>query len=146
MKNATIKLFLVCLTAAITFSACSKKEGCSNEVAINYDSGVKEKNDDGSCTYQGQSTIWIEEGFVDYYIDKFPIKITADGEVLGTLTASDFLESAPACNADKAATFTVDLGASRSKGLELNILSDSDEDFYIYKITVTAGECGVGRL
>lgn len=146
MKNTTYKLLLLSLTLSIAFSACNKKEGCSDELATNYDSAVKEKNDDGSCTYQGQQTIWIEEGFVDFYMDKFPITITADGEELGTLTATDYLESAPECNADKAATFSIDLGGSKSKALELNMLDNNGEFFYIYTLTVYAGECGIARL
>ena len=36
-------------TVILTFSACKKKEGCTNSVAVNYDSNAT--SDDGSCQY-----------------------------------------------------------------------------------------------
>lgn len=142
------KIFISLLTIAMAFSSCNKKEGCTDDQGKNYDSEVKEKNDDGSCTYEGQYTIWIEYGFVDYYIDEFPLTITSEGNELGTLTATDFLDSAPECGTtDKAITFTVDLGSSKSKELDIAILNSAGVDInYIYSITVDAGGCGVGRL
>ena len=107
MKKLILKIFLSLLTIAIALSSCNKNEGCTDDKAKNYNSEVKDKNDDGSCTYQGQYTVWIEYGFVDYYADKFPIKITTGGEVLGTLSSTDFLDSAPECNGEKAVTFNI---------------------------------------
>jgi len=148
MKKSILKITLAVLTIAIAISSCNKKEGCTDEEATNYDSEVKEKNDDGSCTYEGQYTIWIEQGFVDYYTDQFPITITAEDKELGTLTVTDFLDSAPECGTtDKAITFTIDLGSSKSKEIDLTILNSGGTDIgYIYSITVDAGDCGVGRL
>lgn len=48
MKSLTILLSASVLLLAFTFTSC-KKKGCTDELAINYNSGFKK--DDGSCSY-----------------------------------------------------------------------------------------------
>lgn len=51
MKTTKMKLGLMLLTASIALTTVScKKEGCTDETALNYDE--KAKKDDGSCTFE----------------------------------------------------------------------------------------------
>lgn len=48
--------FIVVVAAAVTMTSCSSEEGCSDPDGLNYNSEVKEKNDDGSCIYKSDVT------------------------------------------------------------------------------------------
>jgi hypothetical protein len=50
MKNKTVSLSLILVTALSIGLVSCKKEGCTDETATNYDS--KAKKDDGSCVYE----------------------------------------------------------------------------------------------
>jgi hypothetical protein len=53
-----IYLFSTLMIAA-SITSCSKKEGCTDATATNYDSAAE--SDDGSCTYRGKAVFWQDE-------------------------------------------------------------------------------------
>ncbi|GAB4248169.1 MAG: hypothetical protein Kow0079_00130 [Vicingaceae bacterium] len=50
----TNKLIIAILSVTVLFSACKKKEGCTDPKAINYDADAKK--DDGTCVYESTTT------------------------------------------------------------------------------------------
>lgn len=58
----TIKYFLPLLVMGTLMLASCKKEGCTDETAINYND--KAKKDDGSCEYLTQGTVAVEMSHV----------------------------------------------------------------------------------
>jgi len=48
MKTSAIKIFTVLVSASLVLVSC-KKEGCTDPVAVNYNSSAN--HDDGSCTF-----------------------------------------------------------------------------------------------
>src|SRR5690606_18234668 len=52
-KHLTVITLSVILLGSV-FTSCSKKEGCTDPAAINFD--VDDQKDDGSCTYKEEPT------------------------------------------------------------------------------------------
>ncbi len=63
MRNTLLTTLAILLL--ITFNSCKRKEGCTNQYATNYDSEVKEKNDDGTCMYEVELNVWWDQSIFD---------------------------------------------------------------------------------
>ena len=146
MKNKT-RLPIALTLAALLFtllsiSSCStKKQGCTNTDAINYDLNAEE--DDGSCTYAADVVFWISEVNSDTYIagSVNTLSIYIDGDLKGSLATINFSSSAPACGSGEGLEFEVNLGSSNSKQFNFEVKDENDNVLHNGTITVEAREC-----
>lgn len=91
-KSIALSAILILLTSAI-FTSCSKREGCTDPAATNFD--VEAKKDDGSCTYETQTIAAHEESHITFnfthHFDGIPVTaqnfnqfnfVTANGDTI----------------------------------------------------------------
>ena len=74
------KFIYLFFTITIIFSSCSKEEGCTDSLAINYN--VDAENDDGSCEYGVVGGEWVTQS------------ITTSGSMTVSLAGITMLDSA----------------------------------------------------
>jgi hypothetical protein len=130
------------LFTLLSISSCStKKQGCTNTDAINYD--VTAEEDDGSCTYAADVVFWISEATSDTYLANSvnTLSVYIDGALIGTLTTINYSSSAPACNSGEGLSSEVSLGSDASKQFNLEVKDESDNLLHNATITVEARDC-----
>lgn len=61
MKNTKSPLLMAtALLFILSITSCTKKQGCTDVDAINYDASAEEN--DGSCEYDGMAVFWKQSG------------------------------------------------------------------------------------
>jgi hypothetical protein len=87
------KIFLVLITITSLLS-CSKKEGCTDSTATNFDSSAEKDN--SSCIYKGNAVFWTNVNFGEN------IEVTVNGQ---TALITAYYSTAPTCGGSGCANF-----------------------------------------
>ena len=98
MKTKILSIATV-LFIAITISSCTKKQGCIDSAATNYDANAEEDN--GSCTYDAGAAIWWNQDFADAAdsASVTKVEVNIDGVLLQGMNIQDGVyASAPPCS------------------------------------------------
>lgn len=143
MKNKTrlpIALtFAALLFILLSISSCTpeKKQGCTNNTAINFNSDADEDN--GSCLYNAQETIWWNQDFSDaaeangvsYFL------IYVDGVKLDNEPEynENIFSSVPSCSDANAIVVSRQLAEGDIIVLDLVIEAYDDNDNLVESIT-----------
>ena len=109
MKNFIYLFF----TITIIFSSCTKEQGCTDQIAINFNSTAEE--DDGSCIYSFVGGYWITQS------------ITTEGSITtsaGGTIVSDSSFNFTETNPDSLSPYRVDF-FNNNTFFEFNILNDT---------------------
>lgn len=136
MKFSYLKLSFFALLF-ITLSC--KKMGCRDVQAINYHAGAKQ--DDGSCVYTSQLTIWFNsnQSATLQSNNVSELRFYLSGVFLGSVPSSDFLLNAPNCGDTVAFTREISLGKVAKKDYTL-IVRDQSENFLLTKSMTLEGQ------
>jgi hypothetical protein len=126
MKKNLLPIYLFGLLAASVITGC-QKEGCTDDIATNFDS--KAKKDDGSCVYDASVQFWFDEetalGFAADDIAEIIVYI--DDVEIGSYLTDDFEFNAPACAKAGIIYKTFNLGKAETKKITYYI---DDHDGY----------------
>jgi hypothetical protein len=117
---------------ALSMSSCTKKQGCMQVSATNFDPNAEE--DDGSCTFNGKAIFWTHED------DGLPIigVVITDNGTSGNITVDNAAE--PDCDASGCFTFTA------APGTYSYTASDGGGLTWNGSITITSNGCTHKRL
>jgi hypothetical protein len=138
-------LFVLATAAMIQFTGCAK-QGCTDERAINYDSGAKEN--DGSCEWDADVVFWFDPGFAGYMqtFNISLIRVFFGGDLIGTMTAEDAVNEQPTCSSGGGLTTTRRVNGTRNPNIGLRI---EDQNGFIVDarpIGIRGGECTAYRI
>ena len=147
LLGLSIPILLLSLLITTTTS-CKKVEGCTDNIAKNYDALAEV--DDGSCTYEGKVVFWYIESVSDYLINQRGItslSYSVEGELEGSSSSSVFYNYAPDCGDNGTITVIRDLGTSKSKQYSYKVEDPIDgEVVWEGVITFEANNCVVFQL
>lgn len=139
------KLILMLLFVPILFAGC-KKEGCTDPDSTQYDE--KAKKDDGSCEYEGQIAFWLSKDKAEYYFDLGVVQFNVymNGNYIGAMSASNYFNSEPSCEANGLFTYKYDLGKSKSLSYTVKFIDEDGIEWYEATANFTANECRIYEL
>lgn len=106
MTRTNLLIAPVLLAILLAFSACNKKEGCTDPNSVTYTSGAQVDN--GTCHYEGQVNYWWNKSFLDscQAHSITDIIVMSDGNELNRFSmTTQFWTSAPGCGAANSLTF-----------------------------------------
>lgn len=131
---------IIFLFLLLIFSSC-KKEGCTDELAINTTAGAKK--DDGSCTYQSAVVFWHNASTKSYLNINgvSSLNYYLDGTYLGTSGINTVYVNAPDCSEATAFVREIAYNEEATKVLNYEVTSQSDQVIFSGSITFKSGEC-----
>lgn len=135
-----LKILLI-LTLILSIQSCSKKVGCSDPNAENYNADAKK--DCNCCEYKGNLVFWQGKTSADdfatlgvktlfYYVDE---------QLVGSSSATQYWNGAPNCGQNGTITVTKDLKGSKSRAFTYKINDESGTTWYDGIINFDANTC-----
>jgi hypothetical protein len=114
-----MKLFFILLSSFAILTAC-KKEGCTDNLAENFDKEAEKENN--TCTYEGTLTFWINANssidFNNNMIDELFVYV--DGTKIGQMTSTSNQLTTPDCGSI-GLTYYENFGLEESKLISYKI-------------------------
>jgi len=137
MKN----LFLLSVIFSSVFLQSCKKEGCTNQDSINYDSSAK--SDDGSCKYESTVVFWYGEATSDSLINDQATSLTyvVNGETIGSTGTNVFWTASPDCEQTGVTSKVVDLSDNTSGSISYTVKDATGFIYWQETITINANKC-----
>ncbi len=136
MKSFNLAVFT---TAIFLLMSCGKKEGCTDQLASNYDSKAKENC---CCEYEGQVVFWYNKDVCDYWALKgvTSVKFYLDEVLIYTKSPTEFWTGPPTCGESGSLTFTKKGNEEHIIGF-IKIFDQNGAQLYYGDQTFHAGEC-----
>lgn len=135
-KNVLKFLGILVISSVMILSGCSKKEGCTDPDAKNYDPDAKKSTN--SCQYEGSIVFWYKQTVSEELLldDITSLAYYVDGKLIGSSSSSVFFNSVPDCNTSNVVKYTADLGNSKSKSVIYQVKDPIDGEL-IWEGTTT---------
>lgn len=140
------KIILLPMMAIVLLASSCKKEGCTDESAVNYNS--KAKKDDGSCTYSGEVVLWWNQNTSSemQIFGSTVVKLYIDGQFVDSKSASTYWTSAPDCGTNATMTVTKDLGKDKAKSFSFEIQDQDTDVLWTGTLSFDANTCTTQEL
>lgn len=171
MKTKTI-FAIALMVLGLGFSSCKKevKEGCTNPIAMNYDSSAEEDDNscqikgctdpdsdnynasanvsDGSCSFTGYHVIWYNQDAATGLVNDGATSLTfiVDGQIVGSTATTQYWVSAPVCGDNASITITHDMGSLKDKSLSYSVEDQTGFVYWTGTIDLTANACNRTEL
>jgi len=148
MKNVLSILTIALFSAAMILnSGCTKKEGCTDADASNYDTEA-DKSCSGCCTYKGTSVIWYGKTTADGLVNDGSSSLTyyVDNQIVGSSAANIYYTSSPNCGQNGTITIEKDLGNSKQKSFSYKVVDDADDIIWEGTLEFDATKCTAYEL
>lgn len=129
MKKVSLKILgFLLLTSLVIGTSCSKKEGCTDPDAKNYDPDAKKSNN--SCKYEGSIVFWYKQNVSQSLLSDGVTSLAfyVNGSLIGSYSSSVYFTSAPDCNTANAVKYTMDLGDTKSKSITYQVKDPIDNE------------------
>jgi hypothetical protein len=125
----------------ITSLVSCKREGCTDLDAVNYDPDAREN--DGSCAYTGGGVFWYNQSVAQGLLDDGAVSLTyyLDGQLIGSSAAGVYFTGAPLCDQTGLVNFTRDLGNSKSKAYQYEVIDQTGWVYWEGIVNISADEC-----
>ncbi len=143
MKKVFSILGIALISAFVIFnSGCSKKEGCTDVDATNYDTEA-DKSCSGCCTYKGTVVIWYGQATANNLVNDGSTSLTyyVDNQVVGSSSANIYFTSSPDCGQNGSITVEKDLGNLKQKSFSYKVMDDLGDIIWQGNIDFDATKC-----
>lgn len=139
MKKTMTMMCVALLAAFVT--GCSKKSGCTDPNAANYQTDAKK--DDGSCTYKGEVVFWYGKSTADSLVVNGSTALTyyVDSKLVGSGAASVYWTGSPECGQAQSVTITTDLGIAKNKTYSYSVKDQDGDEIWAGLVNFTANTC-----
>lgn len=130
----------VLLISSVLVTGCAKK-GCTDSNSTTFSASAKE--DDGTCRYEGSLVFWLHDSTAQKMTNASIQNLTVylDGDIVGSISTTDFFTSVPTCDAQGAVTVTKDLFSAKSKAFSYRILDNNGVKRRAGTIEFTGNAC-----
>lgn len=138
------KLFIFSLIATTGLYSC-KPEGCTDPIAVNYNADAEKDN--GSCSYEANLAIWLDETTADLYEseddDLYLFDIFLEGEKIGEHPLFRTKELFPDCGDTSCFNHTISMNSKNQNGLRIDFYDNLENHRGGFSFNIEGGECKV---
>lgn len=140
-----MKILLSTLLVSMIFISC-KKEGCTDSDAINFDPEATVK--DYSCNYESTITFWFDQQTSNSYLQSgvSTIRVYLQDVLIGSLDATDYIQSKPECMQTGTISKLRALGGSKSGIFDWEVRDENDSPLQYGTWYVEGNVCHVEKL
>ena len=137
----TIQFILITLCTIVLFSSCTKKEGCTDNNATNYD--AEADTDDNSCNFKASVACYFDEteGTELVLSGKSEVNFVMDGTNHGTLFYHEHRDSAPLCNDEKSVAIEISFTGAATKTNTISMMDQHNQLIGTQEVTFNGGDC-----
>ena len=113
------------ICASTILFGCSKKQGCTDPQAKNFDSSNEENC---CCEYSSSAVIWMNKAMAQNLANEGvkTLYYYVDGELVGS-SGTVYYDNAPSCGATGSITVNKSLGGIKSKQFKFVVKDDQNE-------------------
>lgn len=141
MKRINVLFILPVFAIGLLFTSCGKEEGCTDEIAINFNTEAEE--DDGSCVYEAGVLFWYDPStanFLDVY-GHSTLTYFFDGQEFGTQSSNVAYDYAPDCGQPGTISFTWELTGTKKGTFPYYVLNQNSDTVWSDNMTILTDSC-----